>query len=873
MTKHYSPIETEKKWYTAWEKDGLFNPDGVSAEDAYSIVIPPPNVTGSLHIGHALVNTIQDIIIRRQRMSGKKTLWLPGTDHAGIATQMVVERELLKNGTKRLEIGREKFIDKVWEWKEQSGNRIFEQLKRLGASLDWSRERFTMDEGLSSAVKRSFVTMYDKGMIYRGDYMTNWCPKDHTAISDLEVDHKEENGQISYIEYSVEGGNEKLTVATTRPETLLGDTAVAVNPTDERYKHLIGKKIIVPIVDRLVPIIGDEHCDPTFGSGVVKITPGHDPNDYQIGLRHNLPVINIFDKKAALNDVYPPLANMDRFEARKAVLGLLKEKGSLIKTENHQHSIGRCQRCQTVIEPLISTQWFCSVKEIAAQVLSFIDSKELRIYPDFQTKILRNWLTNIEDWCISRQLWWGHRIPASICDDCGKISVSEDTIEQCSHCGSENLKMETDVLDTWFSSGLFPFSTMGWPEDTKDMKHFYPNSLLVTGYDILFFWVARMLMMGLELTGQLPFSEVYLHGLVRDENGDKMSKTKNNVIDPIELIDQYGADALRFSLTYLNYTGRDLKLSKDNLQNSRNFLNKLWNAHKLILLQNNSDKIELGAEINLKSPGVFDQWILKKFHQVTKQVNQNIDSYEFHDSAAAIYNFIWFEFCDWYIEVSKPVLYGQFGEERRQTTMSVISHVFQGILHLSHPIIPFITEELNSLMFTGKSFVMMNQYPVTKEEFLEADTTEAEQIISVVEKVRSIRGENKVPPNVKLGAHIRTNNPRFQTLFSEYEATIKSLAKLENIQIVDQVPVGKDLSMLPGDDWDVYVDLSGAVDESTKEKVQHELKKLEGRKELLSNKLANKSFTEKAPKAVVLQSRDELEEIEKKMARIIESIS
>ncbi|MBU2510156.1 valine--tRNA ligase [bacterium] len=868
---NYNPKEIEKKWYDYWETNRFFSPDTQDADETYTIVIPPPNVTGFLHIGHALVNTLQDVLIRWKRMLGYKTLWLPGTDHAGIATQMVVERELRSKGIEREELGQEKFVEEIWKWKEKSGNMILWQLRRLGASCDWERERFTLDEGLSRAVRKSFVDLYNEGLIYRGDYIVNWCPHDKTALSDLEVDHVDRDGTLTYLGYPLEDGSGELVVATTRPETMLGDTAVAVNPDDERYKKYIGKKIRLPLVGRIIPVIADSFVDPEFGTGAVKVTPSHDPNDFQMGKRHNLPFVDIFTVDAKINDVYKPLEGQNRFEARKNIIDLLKQENAFRKVEDHPHSIGQCQRCKTIVEPRVSTQWFCKMKEMADASLQAVKDGKLRIIPDNQEKIFFEWMTNIQDWCLSRQLWWGHRIPAWYCEDCGEIIVSEKLeISTCTKCDSTNLRQETDVLDTWYSSGLFPFSTMGWPDKTEDLKLFYPNSTLITGYDILFFWVARMIMMGIKMTGEVPFPEVFLHGLVRDANGEKMSKTKGNVIDPIDIIEKFGADAMRFTLTSLTVMGRDIKLPEQVIEGNRNFINKIWNATRFTL--SHLERLGTPKALDQVTPGVFDQWILTRLDQAAFDMNRYLKDYRFNEAAKSIYSFVWHEFCDWYLEIVKPMLFGKLGEDACQSSLAVLYHVLEASLRLLHPIMPFVTEELWQNLPTTDGTIVQAPF-ITVEEKQLRNVTEADQLIELISVVRNIRGENNIKPNIKIDILAATQDHQLAQNIEGFKEIIFALAGVKQISVKEQIEKSEGLAGGVGKNFEVFIDLSGTIDIAQENKrLEKEKSKLLAKQDQISKKLVNEAFLAKAPDEVVQKNRDELEEITLKISKIDENL-
>jgi len=869
---NYNPHEIEKKWYENWETNDYFSPDSQESKETYTIVIPPPNVTGSLHIGHALVNTLQDVLIRWKRMLGYKTLWLPGTDHAGIATQMVVERELRKNGIEREELGQEKFVEEIWKWKEQYGNIIFQQLRRLGASCDWKRERFTLDEGLSKAVKKCFVDLYREGLIYRGNYIVNWCPHDKTALSDLEVDHIDMEGTLTYIGYPLEDGSGELVVATTRPETMLGDTCVAVNPEDARYKKLVGKNIRLPLTNRIIPIIADEYVDMEFGTGAVKVTPAHDPNDFQIAQRHDIPAINIFTREAKINDAFPPLKGLDRFEARKMVVEMLEGEGYIRDKKAHPHSVGHCQRCNTVVEPRLSTQWFCKMTDMANASLQAVKDGKLKIVPDNQGKIFEDWMTNIQDWCLSRQLWWGHRIPAWHCEACGHITVSEEPeVNTCEKCGSEKVIQDTDVLDTWFSSGLFPFSTMGWPEKTPDLDNFYPNSTLITGYDILFFWVARMVMMGIKMTGEVPFPEVFLHGLVRDEKGEKMSKTKGNVINPLDIIDEYGADALRFTLTSLTVMGRDIKLPKKIIEGNRNFINKLWNATRFTL--SHIERLQNPKPLKEITPGIFDQWILDRLEQTVFDVNRYLSTYRFNEAAKAIYSFAWHEYCDWYLEIIKPMLFGKLGTEAQDASLSVLFHVLESILRLSHPMMPFVTEELWQMLPGKTETIMYARFPESskKEGVVNPESLQMIELISII---RNIRGENNIKPNVKIDIIVVTKDNNLKDNIELYHEIVKGLAGVKNIEQKTEIEKTEGLAGGVGTDYEVFVNLAETIDvEQETKRLEKEKKKLEAKQNQIQGKLNNEAFLAKAPDKVIQKNKDELNDINIKIEKIVENIN
>ena len=859
----YSPQDIEKQIYQKWEQHQCFNPDtAVKTQKNFSIVIPPPNVTGYLHIGHALVNSLQDLIVRRKRMQGYRTLWLPGTDHAGIATQMVVEKYLRTQGIERKALGKQKFIEAVWKWKKKHGNQISKQLQRLGASLDWSRERFTLDEGLSEAVRQSFVQLYNQGFIYRAEYLVNWCPKDQTALSDLEVEHQEVTGAITQIRYPLADGSGFIEIATTRAETLLGDTAIAVHPTDKRYKNLIGKKAIVPLVARQIPIIADEMCDLSFGTGALKITPAHDHNDFLIGKKHSLEFINIFTADAKLNEIYPPLQGLDRFTAREKVIELLKEQNLWVSTKKHCHKIGYSQRSRVVVEPRLSTQWFCKMKEMAAAAIKQVEKENIAFYPVAQKKVFYEWLTNIQDWCISRQLWWGHSIPAWHCEQCEAIQVAQKKPIDCQKCHCLKLQADPDVLDTWYSSALFPFSTMGWPSTkTKDFQNFYPTSLLITGYDILFFWVARMIMLGLKLTKQLPFPEVVLHGLVRDAKGDKMSKTKGNVIDPLNIIDKHGADALRFTLCSLVVDCNDLKLLEKDILQSKFFLNKLWNASAFVLyhLEQNNIKQELARPEKLD---IFTIWIIKELQNTICIVNKQLDKYCFFAYADALYNFIWGKFCDWYLEISKPMLFGKLTKAEQISALYGLNLVLQTILKLLHPICPFVTEKLWGKLPTTSGLLITKEYPSHKPELLNQDSSSATHIISIIEQIRTIKGASNLQPREPVALFITPQTPKLAQAITHHKLIFQALAGVSSISFTAQIKKKAGFALSQTGKIQFMLDLSQKLDVAGDQKrLQTQLQKHQKRQEQLALKLANPQFISNAPASLVQANKQEVKEL------------
>ncbi|MBI9075738.1 MAG: valine--tRNA ligase [Desulfatibacillum sp.] len=865
LDKGYEPHDVEAHWYAFWESEGLFAAKESGDENAYSIVIPPPNVTGVLHMGHALNVTLQDILCRYRRSKGDNVLWMPGTDHAGIATQNVVERQLATEGTDRHKVGREAFIERVWEWRKQYGGAIINQLKRLGASCDWDRERFTMDEGLSRAVRKVFVDLYDQGLIYRGDYIINWCPRCHTALADLEVEHEPTDGKLYQILYPFAQGEGGLVVATTRPETMLGDTAVAINPKDKRYAELEADKVILPIMNREIPIVRDSYVDTKFGTGALKVTPAHDVNDFEIGLRHDLPRIKVIGEDGCMTEEAGDYQGMDRFECRKKVVEDLKKLGLLKKIEPHEHGVGQCYRCKTTVEPNLSKQWFVKAKPLAEKAIKAVETKKTRIIPEVWEKTYFEWLYNIRDWCISRQIWWGHRIPAWTCADCGEVMVRLEDPEKCA-CGSTNLEQESDVLDTWFSSALWPFSTMGWPENTELLKTYYPTSVLITGFDILFFWVARMMMMGLHFMDDVPFKDVYIHALVRDEEGKKMSKSKGNVIDPLEVIESQGTDAFRFTLASFAAMGRDIKLSVKRIEGYRHFINKLWNAARFTLghIEKNPD-----AAANASKPtAIPDRWILSRLHQVTQQVEETLDSYQFNEAANILYKFVWHEFCDWYLEAVKPILYDETGKFDRNTTIATLQRVLTNTLVLLHPFIPFVTEELWHHMPGTQGSIMKAPFPADTDEAIglcpdkEAEG-EMELVMGMVTAIRNIRGEMNIPPNMALATVVQPSDEANSIIIEREKDLIANLARLSSMKIDLNRPKGAATAVVDGNT--VYVLLEGVIDLDKEEaRLEKEIAKLTNELIKLDKKLNNEDFLAKAPDDVVEKVRGQQAELTEK---------
>ena len=860
LDKSYDPRRVEEKWYAYWEKKGYFRADENSSRPAYSIVIPPPNVTGVLHIGHALNNTLQDILIRFKRMKGYEALWLPGTDHAGIATQNVVEKQLAAEGLDRHALGREKFVERVWEWKARSGGTIINQLKKLGASCDWSRERFTMDEGLSEAVREVFIRLYQEGLIYRSNYIINWCPRCQTALADLEVEHEETLGKLYYLKYPLKGEDRFLVVATTRPETMLGDSAVAVNPEDERYRRDIGKKVVLPVVDREIPIIGDPYVDIEFGTGALKITPAHDFNDFEIGLKHGLEQIKVIDEEGRMRENASIYQGLDRFECRRRMVEDFERDGVLLKIEDYRHMVGHCYRCKTVVEPNLSLQWFVRTKPLAQTAIEAVRDGKTRIVPELWAKTYFEWMENIRDWCISRQIWWGHRIPAWYCDACGEVIVAKETPKACPKCRGEKLRPETDVLDTWFSSGLWPFSTLGWPKETKELKRFYPTSVLVTGFDILFFWVARMMMLGLKFMGEVPFRDVYIHGLVRDEKGEKYSKTRGNVVDPLELIERFGADALRFTLAALTMPGSDLKLSEARTEGYRHFANKMWNAARFALM--NLEDFDLRQRAGRYAPEEFslpDRWIRGKLGQVIRDVETSLDAYAFNEAAHALYQFIWHEFCDWYLELAKLYLYQEEDKKRRMLTQLTLLEVLDAVVRMLHPFMPFITEEIWQQLPERKEneSIMVSEFPKPDDRYADADVADKMQlVIEVITALRNIRGEMSLPPGEQIVALLRTKSREAEKRLRENEPFIKALARVREVKVGESLdkPLYSVFAVVR--EVEIFVPMDRSRMEEEMKRLQKEILKVEKEIAFVGRKLSNEQFLSKAPAEVVEEERE-----------------
>lgn len=869
IAKNYDPSEFEDRLYNTWVEKGYFHAEVNPDKKPFTIVIPPPNVTGQLHMGHALDETLQDILIRYKRMQGYEALWIPGTDHAGIATQIKVEEDMRvnENGLTRYDLGREKFLERVWDWKNKFGNRIINQLKKIGSSCDWDRERFTMDEGCSKAVREVFVNLYNKGLIYQGSKIINWCPHCTTALSDAEVEHTEQAGHFWHIKYQVKDSDDYVVIATTRPETLFGDTAVAVNPEDERYKDIIGKTLILPLVGREIPVIADEYVDKEFGTGCVKITPAHDPNDFEVGKRHDLEQIKVMNDDATMNSYAGKYEGMDRYECRKAMIKDLEEQGLLVKVEDHSHNVGQCYRCGTTVEPIISKQWFVKMKPLAEPAIEAVKNGDTKFVPERFSKIYMNWMENVFDWCISRQLWWGHRIPAFYCQKCGETIVSKDDITVCPHCGGE-VKQDEDVLDTWFSSALWPFSTLGWPENTKELEYFYPTSVLVTGYDIIFFWVARMIFSALEHTGKTPFEHVFIHGLVRDSQGRKMSKSLGNGIDPLEIIKEYGADALRFNLATGNAPGNDMRFYIERVEAGRNFANKIWNASRFTMMNLDITENKLPPVDELQTE---DKWILSKFNKTVRIVTENLDKFELGIALSNLYDFIWENFCDWYIELVKPRLFDKENPTGK-TAQYVLTYVLSHTMQLLHPFMPFITEEIwLHLPHDGESIVI-SKWPEYDEALnFEEDEAAMTLIMDAISAVRNRRAEMNVPPSKKAKTIIVTDKP---DVFNKGEAFFIKLASASEVEVredKDGIDANAVNVIVPG--AEIYLPMSELVDKDKElARLNSEKKRLEGEIKRVEGKLNNQGFVSKAPKKVVDEEKAKGVKYKDMLDKVIENI-
>ncbi len=866
LAKQYNPADVEDRTYKFWCDHKYFHAEVDKSKKPYTIVIPPPNITGQLHMGHALDNTLQDILIRWRRMQGYEALWLPGTDHASIATEAKIVEAMRKEGVTKEEIGREEFLKRAWAWKEQYGSRIIEQLKKMGSSCDWDRERFTMDEGCSKAVKEVFVNLYNKGLIYQGKRMVNWCPHCRTTISDAEVEYEDQAGHFWHLRYPFKDGSGYVELATTRPETMLGDTAVAVNPNDERYKDIVGKTLILPIVHREIPVVADDYVDVEFGTGVVKITPAHDPNDYEVGLRHNLEIIDVMTDDGHIADGWGKYSGMDRYECRNEIVKDLEAEGALIKVEDYNHNVGTCYRCHSTIEPRLSKQWFVKMEPLAKPAIEVVKEGKVKFVPERFSKIYYHWMENIKDWCISRQLWWGHRIPAYYCADCGEVTVSKEDVHVCPKCGSKHIEQDPDTLDTWFSSALWPFSTLGWPDKTPELEYFYPTNTLVTGYDIIFFWVARMIFSAVEHTGEVPFDTVLIHGLVRDAQGRKMSKSLGNGIDPLEVIDEYGADALRFTLATGNSPGNDMRFSDDKVKASRNFANKLWNAARFVLMYLGEDYEFPGLP---KALNLEDKWIISKANTLSKEVTANLEKFELGVAIQKLYDFIWDVFCDWYIEISKIRLQSGEGAE---TAKAVLVYVLTDILKLLHPFMPFITEEIYQAIPHDTDSIMISKW-VEYDEALNfaAEEEQIEKIMQAVRAIRNRRAQMNIPPSRKAAVFVETDD---STTFEYGAEFIKRLAYASEVTVSGSFDDLGNVVTMVTDCAKIYIPMGELVDfEAERKRLEKELAAAQDKLDFINKKLSNPGFVNKAPEKVVNQNREDAAKLEEKIAGIKESIA
>ena len=868
----YNPKEIEQHWYTYWEEKGYFHEEVDTNKEPFSIVLPPPNVTGQLHMGHALDNTLQDILIRTKRMQGYNVLWMPGTDHAGIATQVKVEENIMKTeGKSRHDLGREEFLKRVWEWKQEYGSTIVKQIRSLGASCDWTRERFTLDEGYHKAVLKVFVALYEKGLIYRGERITNWCPNCLTALSDIEVEHEDENGHLWHIKYPVIGEEDVfLTVATTRPETMFGDVAVAVNPNDERYAHLVGKELLLPFVNRHIPIIADEYVDQSFGTGCVKITPAHDPNDFEMGQRHNLESIVVMNPDGTMNAGAGHFVNMPRELARKQVVAELEAQGLLEKVEEHGHSVGHCSRCNTTVEPMVSKQWFVSMEPLAKPALEVVRDKSIEFVPERFTKTYTNWLESIRDWCISRQLWWGHRIPAWYCQDCGETIVTTETLTECPHCHGK-VEQDPDVLDTWFSSALWPFATMGWPDNTEEVKHWYPTSVMVTGYDIIFFWVARMIFMGLEFKEEIPFKHVFIHGLVRDSQGRKMSKSLGNGINPLEVIEEYGADALRFTLVTGNTPGNDMRFYMERVEANRNFANKIWNASKFVLM--NLEGFDESFVPSAEDYTLADKWILEEYNKTVTNITNNLDKFELGEAASAVYDFIWNTYCDWYIELAKPRLYNKEGGRDRQTAQYLLVSILRHMMELLHPFMPFVTEHIwQHLPHEGES-IMVAPWPSTLSmEGFGSAAAHMNVMMDGIKGIRNMRAEMNVPMGKRSEVILVPATEELKGILETHGDYFHTLGWAEKVTVLSpDAPKPENATVTVVNGLEVYLLLKDLIDaDKEKERIAKEQATVLKEIARLEGKLNNQGFLAKAPKAVVAKEKEKLEEYKQKQQALNE---
>lgn len=870
MDKVYDPQSVEQRLYDTWEQKGYFHAEPNPDKKPFTIVIPPPNITGQLHMGHALDNANQDTLIRFKRMQGFEALWLPGTDHASIATEVKIVEQLAKEGLTKKDLGREGFLERAWEWKRVYGGRIVQQLKKLGSSCDWERERFTMDEGCSKAVRQAFVDLYNRGYIYRGDRIINWCPECKTALSDAEVDYEERMSSLWHIHYKSEDGSEGITVATTRPETMLGDTAVAVHPEDERYTHLVGKNVILPLLNKPIPVVADAYVEKDFGTGAVKITPAHDPNDFEVAMRHNLPIIRVLTDDGKMNEQAVLCIGMDRHDARKKIAQMLSDCGALVKTEDYNHSVGNCYRCHTIVEPIISKQWFVSMKPLAQPAIEAVRSGDIKVVPERFEKTYFNWMENIRDWCISRQLWWGHRIPAYYCETCGELVVAFDAPEQCPKCGSTSFRQDEDVLDTWFSSGLWPFSTLGWPDKTPELDYFYPTSVLVTGYDIIFFWVARMIVFGLSQMNERPFENVLVHGIVRDAQGRKMSKSLGNGIDPLEIIEKYGADSLRFSLTTGNSAGNDMRFYWEKVEACRNFCNKIWNASRFVMM----NVTQTVAPIELVTLDIADKWMLSRLNAIIRDVTSNLEGYEMGIAAQKLYDFVWSEFCDWYIEMAKPRLYGTDADEKA-AAISVLVHTLSSTVKLLHPFMPFITEEIYTHLPGSEETIMRAAWPVANEAFdFAADEKAMAAIMELIRMVRNIRAEMNVAPSKRTNMVVVTSEANAQG-FITARAYLQKLAYANDVQVrTDKQGIPENAVSAVSDAAEIYIPLEELVDTAKElERLGKEKTNLESEIERANAKLNNEGFVSKAPAKVIDEVRLNLEKYQNMLEKINERIA
>ena len=891
LDKIYNPKQVEKAWYQFWLKKGYFKASSKSKKKPYTIVIPPPNITGILHMGHALNNTLQDILMRYKRMSGFEALWMPGTDHAGIATQNVVERSLKEEGLSRQALGREKFLERVWKWREKYGNTIIRQLQRLGSSCDFDRTRFTMDEGLSVAVREVFVRLYEKGLIYRGKYIINWCPRCQTALSDEEVQHKDITGHLYFLKYAIEGGDQHVVIATTRPETMLGDTAVGYNPSDERYRHLQGKTAILPLLNRRLKIIQDHTIDPKFGTGALKITPAHDPVDFHLAAKHNLDSINILNPDGSLNNSAGPYKGLDRFEARQKIISELEDRRILLETKEHVHAVGHCYRCQTIVEPYLSPQWFVHMKPLAKPAIAAVKDGDTVFTPKRWTKVYLDWMNNIKDWCISRQIWWGHRIPVWYCPACRSkdialsknelpsyspgtgiykepgMIVARQTPKACLSCGNPDLVQDPDVLDTWFSSWLWPFSTFGWPEKNNDLKFFYPTSCLVTGYEIIFFWVARMIMAGIEFMGKEPFRQVYIHGIVRDETGAKMSKSLGNAVDPIDIIDEFGADALRYGIISITAEGQDVYASKEKFEVGRNFANKIWNAARFVLMNLDAKSGILKKPSKNMELDLIDQWILSRFHQTIAQVTKSLEELRFNEAISELYDFFWHQFCDWYLELAKPRI-------KMKEVQWTLAMVLDGALRLLHPFMPFITEEIwQKLPHAGES-LMVSEWPKSNPKLIDKKIeAEVELVISEIQAIRNVRSAWQINPKETIAVVVKASREKEMNVLKEYSATIAQMAKISSLQIGKNMNRPKESAVANIGRVETYVVLTGLVDVGVeRQRIENALAEVDRMIRTISGRLQNSEFVNKAPKDIVEKEQKKALELENRKKRLEENL-